>query len=135
MVCYAPLSRDPELTSSLTRFSTLIMARTILDQLTESGFNAGFERIVEKEAGTFKYFLKIVPTEYVNLRGVLPCNYLDQASSTLKTWALAHQSSLVCPCMRRVDQCNRIEETSCACVSAVRSLCEHRTSYSFQGVC
>ncbi|CAL5218347.1 g7 [Coccomyxa viridis] len=29
----------------------------------------GFERIVEKEAGTFKYFLKIVPTEYVNLRG------------------------------------------------------------------
>lgn len=29
----------------------------------------GYERIVEKEAGTFKYFLKIVPTEYVNLRG------------------------------------------------------------------
>lgn len=31
--------------------------------------SAGFERVVEKEAGTFKYFLKIVPTEYVNLRG------------------------------------------------------------------
>ena len=29
----------------------------------------GYERIVEKEAGTFKYFLKIVPTEYVNLKG------------------------------------------------------------------
>ena len=33
---------------------------------------AGFERIVEKEAGTFKYFLKIVPTEYVNLRSESP---------------------------------------------------------------
>ena len=27
---------------------------------------------MEKEAGTFKYFLKIVPTEYVNLRGESP---------------------------------------------------------------
>ena len=33
--------------------------------------SAGFERVVEKEAGTFKYFLKIVPTEYVTLRGDL----------------------------------------------------------------
>lgn len=31
--------------------------------------HSGYERIVEKEAGTFKYFLKIVPTEYVNLSG------------------------------------------------------------------
>ena len=31
--------------------------------------HVGYERIVEKEAGTFKYFLKIVPTEYVNLSG------------------------------------------------------------------
>ena len=29
---------------------------------------AGFRRIVEKESGTFKYFLKIVPTEYINLK-------------------------------------------------------------------
>ncbi|CAK0737592.1 hypothetical protein CVIRNUC_000938 [Coccomyxa viridis] len=28
----------------------------------------GFRRIVEKESGTFKYFLKIVPTEYINLK-------------------------------------------------------------------
>ena len=34
--------------------------------------SAGFERVVEKEAGTFKYFLKIVPTEYINLRGEIP---------------------------------------------------------------
>ncbi len=27
---------------------------------------------MEKEAGTFKYFLKIVPTEYVNLRSESP---------------------------------------------------------------
>lgn len=30
---------------------------------------AGFERIVLKESGTFKYFLKIVPTEYIKLNG------------------------------------------------------------------
>ncbi len=84
MVCHAPLSRDPELTSSPTKFLMVIVARTILDQLTGSGFNAGFERIVEKEAGTFKYFLKIVPTEYVNLRGVISCSCLYQPSSTLK---------------------------------------------------
>jgi len=32
---------------------------------------ADVERILEKESGTFKYFLKIVPTEYVKLDGEL----------------------------------------------------------------
>ncbi len=30
---------------------------------------AGAERILDKESGTFKYFLKVVPTEYVKLDG------------------------------------------------------------------
>ncbi len=30
---------------------------------------AGFERVLQKESGTFKYYLKLVPTEYIKLDG------------------------------------------------------------------
>jgi len=30
---------------------------------------AGFRRFVDTESGTFKYFLKVVPTQYVDLQG------------------------------------------------------------------
>ena len=39
---------------------------------------------MQKEAGTFKYFLKIVPTEYVSLRGELPVAAHAQLASLQK---------------------------------------------------
>ena len=35
-----------------------------------NGACTGFERVLEKESGTFKYYLKLVPTEYVKLDGM-----------------------------------------------------------------
>lgn len=45
---------------------------------------AGLHRIVDHEAGTFKYFLKIVPTVYKPLAGILTTSLLKGADSMHK---------------------------------------------------
>ena len=57
---------------------------------------------MEKEAGTFKYFLKIVPTEYINLRSKPPaiayayldCLCKDALFSGVHHCVLPHPSSM-----------------------------------------
>lgn len=50
---------------------------------------AGFERIVDHDSGTFKYFLKVVPTEYQFLHGM--------STGSLPPFPLPRLSPSPCP--------------------------------------